>query len=93
VQGSTGGPDAAARANARSRIVAIAADADGRTLATVRLKGVNPYDFTGELLAWGALRAASGGLRGVGALGPVDGFGLDELEAGVAEAGIARVVE
>ena len=93
VQGSTGGPDAAARAKARSRIVAIASDAGGRALATVRLKGVNPYDFTGELLAWGALRACAGGLRGVGALGPVDGFGLDELEAGVAEAGIARIVE
>ena len=91
VQGSTGGPDAATRAKAHSRIYAVAADADGRPLATVRLAGVNPYDFTAEMLAWGALRAASGGLLGVGALGPVDGFGLDALEAGVAEAGIARV--
>jgi short subunit dehydrogenase-like uncharacterized protein len=91
VHGSTGGPGESARAKARSRIVAIASDAGGRPLATVRLKGVNPYDFTGEILAWAALRAAGGELRGVGALGPVDGFGLDELEAGVAEAGIARV--
>jgi short subunit dehydrogenase-like uncharacterized protein len=91
VRGSSGGPDAAARATARSRIVATASDADGRTLATVRLKGANPYDFTADLLAWGALRAAAGGLRATGALGPVDGFGLDELEAGVADAGIARV--
>ncbi len=89
-QGSTGGPDARRRAKATSRIVAIASDADGRALATVRLKGSNPYDFTGEMLAWGALRAAAGGLRGTGALGPVDGFGLDELEAGVAESGISR---
>ena len=42
------------------------------------------------MLAWAAMRAADGGLRGSGALGPVDGFGLDELERGVAEAGIAR---
>ena len=90
VHGSTGGPSAAERAAARSRIVAIASDAAGAPLATVRLKGVNPYDFTAEVLAWGALRAAAGGLQGAGALGPADGFGLDELEAGVAEAGIAR---
>jgi short subunit dehydrogenase-like uncharacterized protein len=90
VRGSTGGPDVASRAKAQSRIVAVAADADGRPLATVRLRGTNPYDFTAEMLAWGALRAASGGLDGAGALGPVDGFGLDALEAGVAEAGIAR---
>jgi short subunit dehydrogenase-like uncharacterized protein len=88
--GSTGGPDAAHRATAHSRIVAIAADEDGQPLATVRLHGANPYDFTAGMLAWAALRAASGGLAGSGALGPVDGFGLDVLEAGVAEAGIAR---
>jgi short subunit dehydrogenase-like uncharacterized protein len=90
-QGSSGGPDAARRAQAQSRIVAVAADADGRPLATVRLRGTNPYDFTAEMLAWAALRAADGGLAGTGALGPVDGFGLDALEAGVAEAGITRV--
>ena len=78
------------RARARSHIVAIASDAAGAPLATVRLTGANPYDFTGEMLAWGAMRVAGGGLRGAGALGPVDGFGLDELEAGVAQAGITR---
>jgi hypothetical protein len=56
----------------------------------VILTGVNGYDFTARVLAWGAQRAAEGGLRGTGALGPVDGFGLDELEAGAAEAGISR---
>ena len=68
----------------------MASAADGAVLSTVRLAGANPYDFTGEMLAWGAIRVAAGGLRAVGALGPVDGFGLDELEAGVAQAGIAR---
>jgi hypothetical protein len=43
------------------------------------------------MLAWAALRAAGGGLHGTGALGPVDGFGLDALEQGVAQAGLARV--
>jgi hypothetical protein len=42
------------------------------------------------MLAWTAERAAAGELRGTGALGPVDGFGLDALEGGVAEAGLAR---
>jgi short subunit dehydrogenase-like uncharacterized protein len=90
VPGSTGGPDAAHRAKAQSRVVAVAADADGRPLATVRLRGSNPYDFTAAMLAWAALRAARGGLHGTGALGPVDAFGLDALEQAVAEAGIAR---
>jgi short subunit dehydrogenase-like uncharacterized protein len=89
VKGSSGGPGAEARAGATSRIVAIASDAAGTPLATVRLKGKNPYDYTAQMLAWGALRAAGGGLSGAGALGPVDGFGLDALQAGVAEAGIA----
>ena len=57
----------------------------------MRLSGVNPYDFTAAILAWGAMTAADGALRGTGALGPVDGFGLDALERGCAEAGIARV--
>jgi short subunit dehydrogenase-like uncharacterized protein len=90
VKGSTGGPDAATRARTRSEIVAVASDAAGVPLATVRLEGDNPYDFTGAVLAWGATTIASGGLRGSGALGPVDAFGLDELRSGVAQAGIAR---
>ena len=90
VHGSTGGPDAATRAKAGSRIVAIASDAGGAPLATVRLEGSGPYDFTAQMLAWGAMCAADGGLRGVGALGPVEAYGLDKLERGVAQAGIRR---
>jgi short subunit dehydrogenase-like uncharacterized protein len=91
VKGSTGGPDAAARAKIRSIIVAEAYDPAGALLARVRLEGVNFYDLTAGFLAWGAQTAAAGGLQGTGALGPVDGFGLDALEAGCAEAGIGRV--
>jgi hypothetical protein len=88
-RGSTGGPDARARARVGTAVVAEAFDAGGSKLSTVRLRGVNPYDLTASILAWGAHAAAQGGLRGSGALGPVDGFGLDELVRGAAESGIA----
>jgi short subunit dehydrogenase-like uncharacterized protein len=90
VKGSTGGPDAAARAGTGSLIAAEAISPRGDVLSRVRLEGVNGYDFTAAMLAWGAERAAAGGLCGTGALGPAEAFGLDELEAGVAEAGISR---
>jgi len=89
VKGSTGGPDASSRAQSGSLVLAEAFDAAGTPLAAARLEGVNGYDFTAGMLAWGAQRAASGELRANGALGPVDGFGLDELRAGCAHAGIS----
>jgi hypothetical protein len=70
--------------------VAIAYDSSGRPLSEARLEGIDGYTFTGRMLAWTAESAASGGLKGTGALGPVDGFGLEELVAGCAEAGIAE---
>ena len=91
VPGSTGGPDAEARSRVGSVVVAEAFDADGTRLAAVKLSGVNPYEFTAAMLAWGAQSAAGGGLQGAGALGPVDAFGLEALVGGCAEAGIARV--
>ena len=42
------------------------------------------------MLAWGATRAAESGVLGTGTLGPVQAFGLDELTAGAAEAGLVR---
>jgi short subunit dehydrogenase-like uncharacterized protein len=90
-QGSTGGPDADARARASSLIRGEAYDPGGELLASVELAGVDAYGFTAGVLAWGAERAAARGLQGAGALGPVDAFGLDELEDGCAQAGIARV--
>jgi short subunit dehydrogenase-like uncharacterized protein len=92
VKGSTGGPDAAARARITSIVLAEAYDASGTRLADVRLEGTNFYDLTAHFLAWGAQTAAAGGLQGTGALGPVDAFGLDALEAGCAEAGLSRVL-
>jgi short subunit dehydrogenase-like uncharacterized protein len=90
VKGSTGGPDAEQRERSGSEIVAEALDPAGRVLSEIRLTGVNGYTFTAAILAWAAERAAAGGLQGTGALGPVDGFGLEALEQGVVEAGLRR---
>ena len=91
VKGSTGGPSAEERSRSGSHIVAIAYDRAGGALAEVAVAGVNGYEFTGRILAWGASRALADGLNGPGALGPVEAFGLAGLEAGCAEAGISRV--
>ena len=90
VKGSTGGPDAEARAGTSSSFVAEASDPDGNVVAHVEMRGPNWYTFTGDVIAWGALHAAEHGLEGSGALGPVDGFGLRTLEAGCAEVGLRR---
>ena len=90
MRGSTGGPDAGRARARRSYVVAAAYDAAGREIAEVRLEGVDGYTFTGRFLAWAAHRAANEGLNGTGALGPVDAFGLQQLEKGVATSGIAR---
>jgi short subunit dehydrogenase-like uncharacterized protein len=90
VKGSTGGPDETARAASGSAFIGLAYDGGGTELARVELKGPNGYDFTAGILAWGAVTTCTGGLKGAGALGPVEAFGLDELEAGCAEAGLRR---
>ncbi len=90
IKGSTGGPSADERERSGSEVIAEAIDSTGRVLAEARLKGVEAYTFTGAIIAWAAQRAAAGGLQGSGALGPVDGFGLDTLDQGVAGAGIRR---
>jgi short subunit dehydrogenase-like uncharacterized protein len=90
IKGSTGGPSAEERGRSGSEIVAEALSPAGQVLAEVRLSGVEAYTFTAAIIAWAAERAAAGGLQGSGALGPVDGFGLDALEQGAAEAGLRR---
>jgi short subunit dehydrogenase-like uncharacterized protein len=91
VKGSSGGPGAEARAKSGSYFVAIASDASDRPLAEVRLEGPDGYTYTADMLAWGAMRAAARGMGGAGGLGPVKAFGLAELEAGNAEAGLRQV--
>ena len=89
--GSSGGPDAETRARVGTHVIAVAYDRTERRIAEVRLDGQNPYAFTAAILAWGAQRAADRGIEATGALGPVEAFGLDELEDGCREAGLARV--
>jgi len=88
VKGSTGGPDAATRARTRTWSVAETRDATGRILSSATLAGVDPYDFTAAILAWGAHTTLAGGLVGTGALGPVEAFGLEPLTAAAADAGL-----
>ncbi len=88
LRGSTGGPDADARAGSASIVVAEAFDAGGGSLARVELRGPNGYDLTARFLAWGAMAAAEGGMAQTGALGPVEAFGLEPLRAGCAAAGL-----
>lgn len=83
------GPDAAARAASSSHIVAEARDRRGAVLSRARMTGVNGYDFTASILAWMAAATLEGRVRGAGALGPVEAFGLDPLIEGCAEAGLA----
>ena len=90
VKGSTGGPDAATRARSGSLVIAVAYDSGDRQLSEVEVNGVNGYTFTGDFIAWAATEAAANGFQATGALGPVDAFGLERLEQGVAEAGIER---
>ncbi|KAA1421395.1 NAD(P)H-binding protein [Nocardioides humilatus] len=93
VKGSTGGPSAEKRAGARVTIVANARAASGEVLATATLNGGDPYDFTADILAWGAMSAAEGHLQGVGGLGPVGAFGLQQLTDGCAAAGLVEASE
>jgi short subunit dehydrogenase-like uncharacterized protein len=91
VKGSRGGPDAGERARGGVHVVGIAYDAQGDPLAEVHLSGIEGYEFTARILAWGADRIVSGGLDRTGALGPIEAFGIDEIEAGCREAGVTRV--
>jgi short subunit dehydrogenase-like uncharacterized protein len=81
-------PDPVALARVVPHVIGLAYDASGTGLAEVHLVSGEPYQLTAELLAWGAQRAAEHGVSGPGALGPVEAFGLDALEAGGIEVGL-----
>jgi hypothetical protein len=74
----------------QSDVVAVAGNANGRTLATVHLSGGDPYSFTAPVLARAACQAAAQSVRPAGALGPVEAFGLGALESACASAGFHR---
>lgn len=81
-------PDAQTLARSTSHFVAEVFDDAGTLLARTRLVAPDAYAITADLLAWGATRASEHGVHGTGALDPVAAFGLDELTAGAASAGI-----
>ncbi|GAA4689812.1 hypothetical protein GCM10023215_27710 [Pseudonocardia yuanmonensis] len=81
-------PSAEALAGCRSHVVAEVFDEYGTLLARTRRTAPDPYALTADLLAWGASRALSHGVAGVGALDPVGAFGLDALADGAASAGL-----
>jgi short subunit dehydrogenase-like uncharacterized protein len=74
----------------RSDVIAVARNGGGRQLAAAHLTGGDPYSFTAPLLAWAAARAAADGAQPAGAIGPVEAFGVGDLETGCAGAGFHR---
>jgi short subunit dehydrogenase-like uncharacterized protein len=84
------GPEPGTTPGTHSHIAAIAYGAAGEPLAEVHVAGGDAYDFTARFLAWSARRAAEHGVDATGAVGPLDAFGLEALEAGCAEAGLSR---
>ncbi len=96
--GSSGGPDEQTRARVGSLVAADVRGLNGDLLSHVELVGPNAYTLTAYLLAWGA-RALAGLVPEVatpsaaGALGPVEVFGLDTLQAACAEAGLVEAEE
>jgi hypothetical protein len=85
--GLLGGPEAGTTPDVRSWIAAEAYDGAGRQLSEVHLAGVDGYEFTRAFMAW----AAQERVTGAGALGPVEAYGLERLEAGARAAGLERV--
>src|SRR4051794_2688069 len=85
--GLVSGPEPGTTPGGRSWIAAEALDAAGRVLSEVHLAGVDGYAFTAGFMAWAAQQPMSG----VGALGPVEAYGLERLQAGAAAAGLIRV--
>jgi short subunit dehydrogenase-like uncharacterized protein len=87
VAGLVPDPEPGTTPGGRSWIAAEAFSASGEQLSEVHLAGVDGYDFTAGFVAW----AAQQPVRGTGALGPVEAYGLERLEAGAHEAGLDRV--
>jgi short subunit dehydrogenase-like uncharacterized protein len=83
-------PSSQTLAETSSYVVAEVRDRAGSLVSRVELSGPEAYGLTADLLAWGATRAAASGARVSGAVGPVQAFGLEELTAGAAEAGLVR---
>lgn len=81
------GPDEAARANSSGVAIAIARDVRGNEVARARVTTPNPYDLTASSMAWSAIGLVEGRHAGVGAISPLEAFGLDALDTALAHAG------
>lgn len=84
----TGEAQTQRRAQGGMLVLAGAYDMKGRELATVRMQGGSAYEFTAQMIAYAARQLAAGEVQATGALGPVDAFGMEELERASAEAGL-----
>jgi len=91
VPGSSGGPDAAERANARTLVIAEARTLRGNLVSHVALEGPSPYDLTAELLTLTASRAQQGLITKTGALGIIDAFGYDDAVTAATSLGLVEV--
>ncbi len=85
------GPTTAAQDHAQTSVIAVARDARSSTLAEVLLRGPSPYPLTGGTVPWAAQQILDGHIDGVGALGPVEAFGLEALRDGCAAVGLREV--
>jgi hypothetical protein len=63
--------------------------ADGQRLRAVQAGGSDVEALTARLLAWAALRIATGDRVATGMLGPVEAFGLRPLHDACVAAGLA----
>lgn len=84
------GPAAHQRTKASSYVVAESPDPGGGPVRRVQVEGPNPYDLTGQLLAWSARMLSRRAEKGVGTMGPVAAFGLDAFVAGCMAMGLAE---
>jgi len=84
------GPEPGTTPGGMSWVAAEAYDGAGGQVAEVHLSGADGYAFTAEFMAWAARAAAARRVKGTGAIGPVEAFGLEELERGCAVAGLSR---
>ncbi|MEI6446964.1 MAG: saccharopine dehydrogenase NADP-binding domain-containing protein [Actinomycetes bacterium] len=90
VPGSTGGPTESERARTGSLAVAEAIGADGKVLSHVELRGPNAYELTASFLAWAGLKLSGESPKELGAIGPVEAYGLQALADGCAAAGLVE---
>ncbi len=82
------GPNENERATNDSQIIATTYNSDNDELDTVVLDGVNGYTFTANMLAWVCQQFLHGKQQAVGAIGPIEAFGVEAVLQGCEESGL-----